>query len=243
MKNNAVPKNNAQIDPRVTFLFVFLLSAASVMLRDALTLVPVLVSAAVAAGWARAPFGTLLRRLRGLWAALLAVTLFQALFSGDVVSGLLTGAAVLERLLVLMLGGSLLAGYPGHALVQGMIQLRLPYQLAYMVSIGLRFLPRFRESFQDSLTAMQLRGVDFRRMKLRRRFKVYAYLLMPAVVSGVNSARKLSMAMELRGFGAYPERTAYLPLRMKERDWLAFAAVLLWAAALMAGQILWRIYT
>ncbi|MCL2107140.1 MAG: energy-coupling factor transporter transmembrane protein EcfT [Oscillospiraceae bacterium] len=236
MKNNKTP-----IDPRVIFLFVFFLSMVSVVLRDALLLLPVLLSAVIAAMIAKAPAGMVLRRLRGLWAMLVSVTLLQALFSGGgIIAGLLTGAAVLSRLVILMLGGALLSRYPGHVLVQGMLQLRLPFQLAYMVSVGLRFVPQFGESFRDSLTAMQLRGVDFKHLKLRARGKVYAYLLMPTIVSGVRQAQKLAMAMELRGFGAYPERSAYAPLRMKKRDWLALAAVTLWGAALSAGILLWR---
>jgi len=228
-------------DPRVVFLFVFLLSTASVILREALPLVPILLSAAVAAICARAPVGQVLRRLAGLWVTLASVTLLQALFSGDLIKGLLLGAAVLERLVILMLGGAMLAAYPGHALVQGMLQLRLPYQLAYMVSIGLRFVPQFRESFQDSLVAMQLRGVELRHMKFKTRLKIYTWLLMPTIAMGVSRARGLAMAMELRGFGAYEKRSSYAPLAMQKRDWLAFAGILLWATCLTAGEILlWR---
>ena len=231
-----------KIDPRVAFLFVFLLSTASVILRGALELMPVLASAILAAICAKAPVGRVLRRLAGLWITLVSVVLLQALFSGDILQGLLVGAAVLERLVILMLGGAMLAAYPGHALVQGMLQLRLPCQLAYMVSIGLRFVPQFSESFRDSLTAMQLRGVDLRHLKIRTRLKIYTYLLMPTIAMGVSRARKLAMAMELRGFGAHEKRSAYAPLRMRTKDWLAFAGVILWTAAPAAGEMIWRIY-
>ena len=230
------------LDPRVMFLFVFILSTASVLLREALPLTPVLLSAIIAALCARAPAGQLLRRLRGLWAMLVSVILLQALFTQDILHGLMMGAAALQRLVILTLGGALLARYPGHVLVQAMQQLGIPYQLAYMVSVGLRFLPQFSESFRDSLTAMQLRGVEFRRMKLKMRLKIYTYLLMPTIASGLNSARNLAMAMELRGFGAYPRRGAYAPLRMCRRDWRAFAFVLFWALALVSIEILRRIY-
>ncbi|MDR2687476.1 MAG: energy-coupling factor transporter transmembrane protein EcfT [Oscillospiraceae bacterium] len=229
-------------DPRVAFLFVFLLSTASVILRGALPLAPALVSAVIAALCAKAPVGRALRRLAGLWVTLASVTALQALFSGDILRGLLAGAAVLERLAILMLGGAMLAAYPGHALVQGMLQLRLPYQLAYMVSVGLRFAPQFSESFQDSLTAIQLRGVDLRRLKIKARLKIYTYLLMPTVAMGVGRSRKLAMAMELRGFGACEKRSSYAPLAMRGRDWLALAGAILWAAALTAGEIIWRRY-
>ncbi|MCL2494156.1 MAG: energy-coupling factor transporter transmembrane protein EcfT [Oscillospiraceae bacterium] len=228
-------------DPRVTLLFVLLLSTAGVVLRGALELAPVLLSAMIAALWGKAPVGRVLRRLAGLWITLVSVTALQALFSGDIRTGLLTGAAVLERLVILMLGGTMLAAYPGHALVQAMIQLRLPYQLAYMVSVGLRFVPQFSESFKDSLTAMQLRGVDFRRLKMKARLRVYTYLLMPTIAAGVQRAQKLAMAMELRGFGAHEQRGSYAPLHMKSKDWLALAGVIAWAAGLSAIEVLWRI--
>ncbi|MDR0531313.1 MAG: energy-coupling factor transporter transmembrane protein EcfT [Oscillospiraceae bacterium] len=223
---------NKQTDPRVVFLFVLLLSSGAALTRQALPMIPLLCSAALAAVLAKAPFGQLLRRLRGLWATILAVAALQALLSGDLARGLLAGACVLERLLILLLAGALLAGYPGHVLVQAMLQLRAPYQLAYMVSLGLRFFPQFSESFRDSLAALQLRGVEPRRLKPRARLKLYTYLLLPTIVSGVNGARKLAMAMELRGFGAYPRRSAYAPLHMRRGDWLAFAGVLLWAAGM-----------
>jgi len=228
-------------DPRVTFLFIFLLSTASVVLREALPLTPVLLSAIVAAICARAPVGQVLKRLRGLWIMLLSVTALQALFSGDLLHGLLTGAAVLARLVVLMLGGAALASYPGHVLVQGMLQLRLPYQLAFMVSAGLRFVPQFGECFRDSLTAMQLRGVDLRRLKPKTRLKIYTWLLMPTIALGLSRAKKMAMAMELRGFGACETRVSYDPLRMQAKDWLALAGIILWAAGLTAAQILWRL--
>jgi len=226
----------------VVFLFVFVSSTACVALREALPMAPVLLSAVVAAILLRAPVGQVLRRLRGLWAVLVTVIAFQALLSADIVAGLLLGAAVLERLVILMLGGALLAGYPGHVLVQAMLELRIPYQLAYMVSTGMRFVPQFSESFRDSLMAIQLRGVDLKKLGLKFRFKIYTYLLMPTVASGVHGARALAMAMELRGFGACGRRSSYAPLRMRRRDWLALAAVTLWAAALAAGLILWRIW-
>jgi len=231
-----------RLDPRVMILFVFALSTFSVVMRDALPMLAVLLSALVATIAAKAPVARVFRRLLGLWMTLVVVTTLQVLFAVDLISGLFIGLAVLQRLVILMLGGTLLARYPGHVLVQAMLQLRLPYPLAYMTSIGLRFVPQFGESYRDSLNAMQLRGVEFRKLGIRTRLRVYTYLLMPTIATGINHAKKLAMAMELRGFGAHETRSAYAPLRMKARDWVVFCAVLLWSASLAAGMILWRIY-
>ena len=225
------------------FLYVFALSVFSVVLREPLPMLPVLLSALSAAIISKAPAGQVLRRLRSLWVMIVSVTLLQAFFSADIVHGLLVGATVLQRLAILMLGGTLLARYPGHALVQAMLQLRLPYQLAYMLSIGLRFVPQFSQSYRDSLAAIQLRGVELRRLQLRARLRVYTWLLMPTVAAGIHSARRLAMAMELRGFGAQETRSAYAPLRMKKRDWLAFAGILFWMVMFIASYIIWKVYT
>jgi len=225
-------------DPRVTILFVLLLSTFSVIFRNPLHMLPLFTSAFIAVLLSRAPLFKLLRRLRGVWVMLIFVTLLQTLAAQDWLAGLMIAATVLQRLVILLLGGALLASYAGHVLVQALLQLRMPYQLAFMLSIGLRFVPLFGESFRDSLNAMQLRGVDFRKLKLRTRMKIYTWLLLPTIASGVQQARKLAMAMELRGFGAHDTRTAYAPLHMRWFDCLALAGVVLWAA----GIILWRIF-
>ena len=222
-------------------MFVFFLSTGGVMLRGALELLPVTVSAAVGAAWARAPVGRVLRRLAGLWVMIVFVTAMQVVFSGNALAGLLAGCAVLERLVILMLGGAVLAAYPGHVLVQGMLQLGLPYPMAFMVSAGLRFVPQFTGSFKDSLIAMQLRGVDFKQLGLRVKLKLYTWLLMPTIAMGISRAKKMAMAMELRGFGAYDRRSNYAPLRMRWRDWLALAGVLVLGGGLVTGEIVWRI--
>ncbi|MCL2532037.1 MAG: energy-coupling factor transporter transmembrane protein EcfT [Oscillospiraceae bacterium] len=227
-----------KIDPRVTILFVLLLSSFAVAFRDAWHMLPLLASALIAVLLARAPLLKLLRRLRGVWIMLVFVTLLQTLAAQDWLAGLLIAATVLQRLVILLLGGALLAGYAGHVLVQAMLQLRMPYQLAFMLSIGLRFVPLFGESYRDSLNAMQLRGVDLRKIKFRARLRIYTWLIMPTIASGIHQARKLAMAMELRGFGARDRRTAYAPLRMRWVDWLGLAGVAIWAA----GIILWRVF-
>jgi energy-coupling factor transport system permease protein len=228
-----------KIDPRVTILFVLLLSSFAVIFRNPWHMLPLLASAFAAVLVTRAPLLKLLRRLRGVWLMLIFVTLLQTLAMQDWLAGLLIAATVLQRLIILLLGGALLAGYAGHVLVQALLQLRMPYQLAFMLSIGLRFVPLFGESYRDSLNAMQLRGVDLRKIKFRARLRIYTWLIMPTIASGIHQARKLAMAMELRGFGAHGCRTSFAPLRMRRLDWLALAAIVIWTASIILWRIIW----
>ena len=43
--------------------------------------------------------------------------------------------------------------------VLALVQLKIPYEIAFMVLVSLRFLPVFIEEIKDTLVAMQLRGL------------------------------------------------------------------------------------
>jgi len=89
-----------------------------------------------------------------------------------------------------------------------------------MVSIAIRFLPVFKEEMVDMVIAIQLRGIDFKKVKLNQKLKIYKYILVPIVINSVLKAKELSVAMEMRGFRAYPSRTSYRMLKMQAIDYI-----------------------
>lgn len=54
-------------------------------------------------------------------------------------------------------------------LVLGLIRLKIPYEIAFMVLLAIRFLPVLVEEVQDALTAIQLRGSRSRRSPWARK--------------------------------------------------------------------------
>jgi energy-coupling factor transport system permease protein len=118
-----------------------------------------------------------------------------------------------------------------------MVQVRLPYEAAYMISIGLRFIPQMREELRDSLIALQLRGVVIEKLKLRKRLSLYSYLLLPVVAASLQNARELAMSIDMRAFRALRGRTSYYTLTLRRRDIVMLCAVLLLAAALAAVMV------
>jgi len=196
-------------------------------------------------------FGRLFRNLRLLWQAALAVALMQSFFapSGTVImaigstpllttGGLIKGLLVLFRLALFITCGAMFMPYTQRALIQAMVQVRLPYEAAYMISIGLRFLPQMKEELRDSLTALQLRGVVIEELKLKRRLSLYSYLLLPAVAASLQNARELAMSMEMRAFRAKRERTSYYTLSFSRSDIVMLCAVFLLALILAAIMVL-----
>ena len=104
-----------------------------------------------------------------------------------------------------------------------------------MVSIGLRFIPMMRDEFRDSLTAIQLRGVVIKELRLRKRFRLYSYLLLPVIAASLQNARELAMSMEMRAFRAMRERTSYYSLALGRGSVALLCSVLLLAILLAAA--------
>ena len=210
--------------------------------------------AVLSAALLRADLSRVFQKLKRLWQIVFMVALLQSVFSpsgevwlaiGPVVlltsGGAVKGLIVLGRLAILILGGSLFTIYSARELLQGMIQLRLPYEIVYMISVGIRFVPLMGEELRDGLTALALRGVEVGVLKPRQRLKVYTYLLLPTVAGSLHNARFLAMSMEMRGFGAFPRRTSYFSLSFGYRDYILLAVVsvltLLTGVVMMRGAI------
>jgi len=229
-------------DPRCTFAVAAYLSVSAVFTRSPWIVAVLLILAFFTAVYVEVSLPRVFISLKRLWQLIIIVAVLQSVFSpsGDIwiqagrvallTSGGVTGGlVVLGRLAVLILGGSLFTVYSARKLIQGMIQMRLPYEVAYMVSIGVRFVPLMGEELQDSLTALALRGIEIKKLKMRRRLKVYTYLLLPMIAGSLSRARELTMSMEMRGFGAYSRRTSFYTLKLQRRDY-----VLLTITALLA---------
>ncbi|MCL2023081.1 MAG: energy-coupling factor transporter transmembrane protein EcfT [Oscillospiraceae bacterium] len=225
-------------DPRVVFVFALYFSTFAVIFRTPLPMTILLIIAVDYSIAIRVPFKKLWGRLKRLWQIVLAVSILQSVFvqSGETLigigglpivtlGGLLTGLTVLLRLALLITSASMLSVYPPRTLIQGMLQLGVPQEIAYMVSIGLRFIPQMGQALRDSIIALQLRGIEPRELKLIGRIRLYSYLLMPAVASTLQNARELSMSLEMRGFRAYNKRSSYRRLSLKTGDIFLLGAI------------------
>jgi len=211
---------------------------------------PLLILTLICAAALGVSFRQLFGRLRRLWQAVLAIALIQSFFapSGSVLlelchvpmltwGGVLIGLLVLFRLTLLITGGAMFTPYPQRALIQAMVQVRLPYEAAYMISIGVRFIPQMMEEMKDSLIALQLRGVVIEELRLRKRLSLYAYLLLPVLAASLQNARELAMSMEMRAFRAMRERTSYYTLSLSRNDIAMLCIIILLAAGLTAAMV------
>lgn len=241
-------RRTEHFDPRV-LLGITVLSSLSAVLVQRIswaTLSAVLIFGfAILAG---ADVKGVFYKCKRLWQVVIFASLMQSIFlpSGSVLlavagiplmtaGGLAKGVVIVLRMASLICGAAVLLTSGQSRMIAGMIRLGVPYDFAYMVIIGLRFLPVMRDELQDGLVSIQLRGVDIKHIPWRKKLEVYSYLLFPAVAGAVARAKELAVSMELRGFRAHNHQTALVRLRCGVKDYLAVAAFAVLTACLLLG--------
>ena len=109
----------------------------------------------------------------------------------------------------------------GYALMQA----GLPYRYGFMLITALRFIPLFFLELEQVRRAQMAKGIDIEKLSLKNFLLTVRYLFIPLVLSALSKVDALTISMESRAFGLYPQRS-YLekqPFTGKHR--LAAAAV------------------
>ncbi|MEN6347871.1 MAG: energy-coupling factor transporter transmembrane component T [Syntrophomonas sp.] len=136
------------------------------------------------------------------------------------VEGMLSGAGVVLRIAVVTSAALLLTTFSSRDFVLGLVQWKVPYELAFMVSTALRFLPLFRDELINVTTAVQLRGVELKKVPWGQKLATYRRLIFPVVYRTMHKAEQLAITMEARGFRAYPRRTHLRSLSFQPADYV-----------------------
>jgi energy-coupling factor transport system permease protein len=107
-----------------------------------------------------------------------------------------------------------------------LVSLRVPYRVAFAMSLAFRLVPLFMDSALTVVQAQSLRGYDFNQGKVIERMKRYVPAVIPVFMGALRRANNMAMALEARGFGAGAIPTSYLQYRTHSRDVIAFTALL-----------------
>ncbi|ATW28490.1 cobalt ABC transporter permease [Candidatus Formimonas warabiya] len=121
--------------------------------------------------------------------------------------GLAAGTGVILRLGVVVASASLFLTTGSRDFILGLVQWKVPYEIAFMVSVAMRFLPIFRDEIGNVTTAVQLRGIELKKVAWPEKMGLCRCLFFPVVYGAVLKAQQLAVAMEARCFRVYPRRT------------------------------------
>lgn len=231
-------------DPRAKLAIVASLSSIAVIIQNTYVLLFILIISIILSVLFFGSLAGTLKRTKNLWYLFLIIVLLQSIFTragatllsigGLTVltsGGILKGVEFILRLSIIIFSATIVASSGSREIIQGFIQLKIPYEVAFMISVGIRFLPLLKNEFIEILTAIQLRGVDIKKIPFKKKIKVYSYIFMPMVTGAIKKAQQLSIAMETRAFRAYPSRTSYFQLILKIKDRLVIIMALFFMIA------------
>jgi energy-coupling factor transport system permease protein len=119
-------------------------------------------------------------------------------------------------------------------LIRALVQrLGLSYRFGYGAHAAFRFVPLLEGELFSIRAAHRVRGVVEGGGPIAR-LRTYVGYLIPLLVGGVRQAERAALAMDARGFGAYPEQTYYRQSRFGSLDALFTIASVVVLGGLLA---------
>lgn len=125
-----------------------------------------------------------------------------------------------------------------ESLMQPLRRLKLPVtEIALTLTLSLRFIPLVLEEVQNLFRSVMTRAINWKKLGLKGGFKVWMTVAERLLENLLLRADQMANAMMVRGFTSPNEhRVQWHDLRLKKRDWLAIATLILfWGIRLAIG--------
>jgi energy-coupling factor transport system permease protein len=197
--------------------------------------------------FARIPLATILRASPLIFGIALLLGLFHFLITPGMViftlgplhgtqEGLIRGAGYFFRLAIMVMASFMLIWTTNiRELMVGLVRLGVPYRYAFAIFTALRFLPIIQREVDAVRAAHSIRG-RASRSQITHRFRLWQRYLFTVIVNGLRKAENTALAIESRGFGAYPDRTF-----VKDFHWTISGAVMVTAFIVLGiALVLWE---
>ncbi|OUN00789.1 MAG: hypothetical protein BAA04_06610 [Firmicutes bacterium ZCTH02-B6] len=204
---------------------------------------------------ARLPWGLVVRSLRPILLLVVLTIVFHGVqtpgaplavwgpveITGE---GLTAAVRLAVRLVLLAAGVSLVTLTTSPvAMTDGLERLLSPgrrlglpaAEIAFMVSLALRFIPTLAEEFDRIVKAQKARGADWESGGVFRRARALVPVLVPLFVRAFRRADGLALALESRCWRGAEGRTQWRSGRVGARDWLVLVGSLV-----LFGVVGWR---
>jgi energy-coupling factor transport system permease protein len=116
---------------------------------------------------------------------------------------------------------------PLDDLIQLFQKMKLPYEISFMITTAIRFIPALERKRMLILDAQTARGANFNKKGFFNRFRARIPVMLPLIINAILMADALSMAMLNRGFGYARIRTNLRELSFTPADYWATLLILL----------------
>jgi energy-coupling factor transport system permease protein len=130
-------------------------------------------------------------------------------------------------------------------LLLALVKLRVPYNLAFMVTTALRYIPLIGSEAITVIRSQRLRGFRYLQLNLLHASSGILNSLRPILTNNIRRATHLGEAVESRAFSpeaAAEHRTFLRELKMKQQDALLISVVLICLLSVIGLKILYFLY-
>ena len=182
------------LDPRSKLLMVICISMLAIVYQEPLKLFSLLLFTMLMLFLIQPDFKRGLQPLFKMVPLLLLLFLVQCLFTRrgapvlvvynfTIVTevGLTMGLAVILRMVVIILSAMILLSSSARDFLLALVQWRIPYEIAFMVMVGLHFLPILRDEAMNVYYAVQMRGTELQKTTIRQKLKLYTSIMLPII--------------------------------------------------------------
>lgn len=127
-------------------------------------------------------------------------------------------------------------------MLSGMLQLRVPYVLAFMTVTAIRFIPAIMDEFATVILAMQMRGARVLSFNPARLLRNWLKLIRPVFINCYRRSNILSLSIQSRAFQPSAARSTAEGGRLRRGEKMIIIIVLLSTAVLLLLKILYGLY-
>ena len=137
---------------------------------------------------------------------------------------LLYASTMILRFTCMLIGSTLiLAVIRDVDIVYGLLTFRIPYVIAFMFNLALRFSSVFLDDFSKIRDAMILRGANIDSGGLLRRARYYTLMGIPLTVLALRRMNELSYILEIKGLSVGEERSYFYEFRVDSKTFITIA--------------------
>lgn len=209
------------LDPRTKLALAIIVSALSIIYTELLVLLliffsmlPLILISRSIKEWART--------IKGLTLLIIFIVVVNIIFNG-----VSFAVSMILRIISLISAFSIffLTVHPDE-LSQALIQMKLPFNFAFAMSMAIRYVPTIAREAQNIREAQMSRGLELEKGNFVQKIRNFIPIIIPLIVNSIRRAISIAESLESRGFGASKNRTYLFPLKMRKRDYTVLIALL-----------------
>ncbi len=124
----------------------------------------------------------------------------------------------------------------------GLLAMRVPFSLAFMSVMAIRFLPVIVNEFKTVHMAMRLKGYRLFRFGVIHSIKIEIASLRPIIIGTIHRSQEIALSILTRGFDIEGTRTSLREEHFNRYHWLIFIGILIFIGSLLFCKMMFWLY-